>query len=209
MDILLKFLIGVTIILIIIINYTYVYDGTDWFSNDINNKYYRVKNGNNTNKKIRSNLLAVLDDKLNIIVNSLSNGGGNGGTNGIAVNRLIHTWNRGVTIKETGNMESDAAYVVNKQYMSFCLKNFCNGTDCDGNISLENINLLTYVGIHELSHIMSDEIGHGDEFKTNFKYLLAYAKNLKYKELPLYVDLTKLKKTPEKYCGVSIINSIS
>ena len=64
-------------------------------------------------------------------------------------------------------MESDAAYVINKQYMSFCLKNFCNESECE--VSLETVNLLTYVGIHELSHIMSNEIGHGDEFKTNFK----------------------------------------
>ena len=201
---LIKLLILIIIILIIIINYTYIYDGTDWFQNDINDKYYRVKNGSNSTKKLRANLLATLDDKLGFIVQSLSTGN----VSGNAINRLISNWNKGVTIKEIGNMESDAAYVVNKQYMSFCLKNFCDADSCDENINFENINLLTYVGIHELSHIMSDEIGHGDEFKTNFKYLLSHAKKLKYNGLPLYVDLTKLK-TPNKYCGVSIINSIS
>jgi hypothetical protein len=104
-------------------------------------------------------------------------------------------------------LESDAAYVINKKYMSFCLKDF-------NNINLEVLNLLTYVGIHELSHVMSNETGHGDEFKQNFKFLLGYSKNLKYydkllnREVQLYISLNKLN-TPNDYCGVSIINSIN
>ena len=112
-------------------------------------------------------------------------------------------------------MEPEAAYVVNKQYISVCLKTFCTGdNNCDNSTTQENINLLTYVGIHELSHIMSNEIGHGDEFKQNFHFLLDHSKKINFydkilrKTTPLYIDLSKLK-TPSKYCGVSIINSIT
>ena len=79
---------------------------------------------------------------------------------------------------------------------------------------LKMINLMTYVGIHEISHIMSVEIGHGDEFKENFQFLLNYSKTLMYidpltfKEVPLYIQLDKLK-TADNYCGVQLVNSIN
>ena len=104
-------------------------------------------------------------------------------------------------------MESDAAYVINKKYMSFCLQK-------SRSPNLAEINLITYVAIHELAHIMSIEIGHGTEFIVNFEYLLDFAKGLKYydpilkKEYPLFIHLKDLE-TSDSYCGVSIVNSIS
>ena len=59
----------------------------------------------------------------------------------------------------------------------------------------------TFVAIHELSHVMSIDIGHGDEFWTNFKFLLENAekagiyKNIDYKE------------TPQTYCGMEITDN--
>jgi hypothetical protein len=176
--------------------YFYVYDGTCNTFSYIDNKYYKVRN--TPAKYNKANLLANLKLKLGIIVNSLP-------TNSQTTN-LKNNWNRGISLKETGNMETDAAYVINKQYMSFCLNN--------SEITIENINLLTYVGIHELSHVMSYEIGHGEEFKTNFKYLLDQAKNLTYHDnllnqnIPVFIDLHNIK-TPDHYCGVSLTNSIS
>ena len=181
--------------------YNNIYDGTISQLSNINNKEYYVRN--TSDKEFKADLLGTLDEKLNIIVNSLSNEK----NKSESVNRLINNWNNEVKIKEIGNMESDAAYVINKKYMSFCLKDFKS-------VSPEILNLLTYVGIHELSHVMSNETGHGDEFKQNFKFLLDYSKQLTYndkllkKQVPLYVSLNKLN-TPDNYCGVSIINSIN
>ena len=91
--------------------------------------------------------------------------------------------------------------------MSFCLPE-------DTSSSIDNLNLMTYVGIHELSHIMSNETGHGNEFVKNFEFLLNYSKGLKYFDsmandyLPVYIQLDKLN-TPDNYCGVPLINSIN
>ena len=211
-NILIKFLILVCFLLIFIINYTYIYDDTDWCTSTINNKKYRIRNGPISIKQIKCNLLANLNDKLDFIIFSLSREQ----NKSISINRLLSNWNRGILIKETGSMERDAAYVINKQYLSICLKGFCSSINCDNNTinNLDNINLLTYVGIHEMAHIMSEEIGHGAEFKANFKFLLEYSKKLKLydpllkKEYPVYIELSKLN-TPDSYCGVSIINSIN
>jgi predicted metal-dependent hydrolase len=208
-NVLINYLIIVCILLIFIINYTYVYDDTDWFTSTLDNRKYRVRNGPENIKKMKCDLLANLKNKMDFIIYSLSKEPDINEN----INRLLNNWSRGIVIKEIGSMEPDAAYVINKQYLSICLKNFCNSTNCD-KYTLDNINLLTYVGIHEMAHIMSEEIGHGKEFKNNFKFLLDYSKNLKIydpllkDEFPVYIELSKLK-TPESYCGVSIINSIN
>jgi hypothetical protein len=148
--------------------------------------------------------LALIKLKLETIVKNLAN---SEYSSNPAVSRLIANWNRGVTVKEIGNLETDAAYVINKQYMSFCLPD-------DITKSIDKINLMTYVGIHELAHIMSIETGHGDEFVKNFEFLLNYSKRLKYtdpitrNELPVYIQLDKLN-TDDNYCGVPLINSIN
>lgn len=204
-----KYLLVLFIVLCFIIFYTYFYDNTTWYTSTIDSRKYRVRNGPNDVKQEKSNLLANLNLKLNFVISNLSNEP----DKSEAVNRLITNWNRGISTKEIGIMEPEAAYVINKQYMSICLKNFCNSLNCKEN-NIENINLLTYVGLHEMGHIMSEEIGHGDEFKTNFRFLLDYSKNLNLydpilnQEYPIYIELTKLN-TPSSYCGVSIINSIT
>ena len=188
---LLKFIYLFFIISCVVVFYYYIYDGTEYMVSTIDGKSYKVQDG--PDMQIRVDSLAILNDKLNTIVNNLKNSN----SNSYAVQKLIKNWDRGVTIKEIGKMETDAAYVINKQYMSFCLRDINN-----------NMNLLTYVGIHELSHIMSDEIGHGKEFVKNFEFLLNYAKTLKYQGEPLYIPLNQTK-TPDNYCGVSLENSIS
>ena len=189
-------------ILGIIIFYKYIYDGTDYIKSNIDNKYYRVRSTNG--KEEKADLLAIMNTKLNLIVSTLSKSEHSSNGN---IQRLIQNWNKGVSIKEIGKMETDAAYVINKQYMSFCLPENTSKT-------IDNLNLMTYVGIHELAHIMSNETGHGDEFIQNFEFLLNYAKTLNYydpiikKELPVYIQLNKLN-TADNYCGVSLVNSIS
>jgi hypothetical protein len=186
----------------IIMFYRYVYDGTDYIKSNIDGKSYRVRSSKG--KEEKADLLAIMHTKLNLIVNSLKNS--TYSTNG-NIQRLVQNWEKGVSIKEIGKMETDAAYVINKQYMSFCLPE-------DTAKTVDNLNLMTYVGIHELAHIMSNETGHGDEFIQNFEFLLNYAKTLEYtdpilkEKMPVYIQLNKLN-TADNYCGVSLTNSIN
>jgi len=194
-------MIGVTVIGFLF--YKYIYDGTTSVFSSIDNKYYNVRRGND--KEARADILAVLYGKFKIIVTSLENDPKH--VNQANVQRLIKKWKSGISVKEIGNMESDAAYVINKQNMSFCLQKSKN------EILLEELNLITYVAIHELAHIMSVETDHGAEFIMNFEFLLNYAKNLVYydpffkKQIPLYIQLNKLN-TSNSYCGVRLENSV-
>jgi len=183
--------------------YKHIYDGTEYLKSTVDNNNYRVRKGQD--QQLRADILAILNGKFAIIVNNLKNDPNYFSNR--AVQRLIRNWEDGVSIKEIGNMENDAAYVINKKNMSFCLQKTKN------QVILEELNLITYVGIHELSHIMSEEIGHGPEFIENFEFLLNYSKNITYydpllkRQLPLYIQLNKLN-TSDKYCGVSLENSV-
>jgi len=77
---------------------------------------------------------------------------------------------------------------------------FCTTTKKDGG-SLIDENTLTFVALHELSHIMTKSIGHTDEFWKNFKFMLECAKKCgEYNPIDY-------KKEPQKYCGMKITDN--
>jgi hypothetical protein len=197
------------IIIFLLIFKSYIFDGTKEHVSSIDNEVYKIRSG--TDSQLRANLLAFIKLKLGILVQSLAQD--QRYTNNPDVQRLVSNWNKGVTIKEIGNWESDAAYVINKQYMSFCLQDNPNKGKVK-NTNIEDTNLITYVSIHELAHIMSIETDHGSEFIRNFQFLLGYAQNLTYTNPftnvveKLYIPLNNLK-TADNYCGVELKKSIN
>jgi hypothetical protein len=96
-------------------------------------------------------------------------------------------------IMETLPTSEFTAYSQNKgEKMAFCLN-----TEKEGN-QLIDPNTLTFVALHELSHIATKSIGHKEEFWTNFKFLLEEASKIGIYEQVDY------KKKPARYCGTSI-----
>jgi hypothetical protein len=201
---------GVLLILVFVFFIRYFYDGTDTFKSTLDGKAYKVRLSKDS--QLKADLLAFIKMKLNILVEALSEDSAL--NNNKAVQRLISNWTRGVSVKEIGYLESDAAYVLNKQDMSFCLQDGPDPGSRTKTTSFEDTNLITYVGIHELAHIMSEENGHGSEFIDNFEYLLNYSKNISYtnpfngKIELLYTPLNQVKNTSDNYCGVKLVNSI-
>ena len=96
-------------------------------------------------------------------------------------------------INETLPTSEFTAYSENKgEKLAFCLNTTKDGDD------LIDIGTLTFVAIHELSHIMTTSVGHKQEFWLNFKFLLEQAK-----EANIY-DPIDYKKKPKEYCGMTI-----
>jgi len=75
---------------------------------------------------------------------------------------------------------------------------FCLNRDKQDNSGLIDINTLTFVAIHELSHVMTKSIGHNNEFWENFKFLLQEAKDAGIH------DPVDYKKKPQEYCSMKI-----
>ena len=99
-------------------------------------------------------------------------------------------------ISETLPTSELTAYSENKgEKLAFCLNTTKEGD------KLIDINTLTFVAIHELSHIMTKSEGHKQIFWQNFKFLLQNAK-----EANIYVPVD-YKKAPQEYCGMKITDN--
>ena len=97
-------------------------------------------------------------------------------------------------VSETIPGSQYTSYSVNKgEKLSICIR------DKETNKFLD-MNTITFVAIHELSHVMSESVGHTEEFWTNMKFLLEGAV-----KLSIYTPID-YSKQPIKYCGM-IINS--
>ena len=108
------------------------------------------------------------------------------------VTRLVEGFNP-KSISETLPTSEMTAYSENKgEKIAFCLN-----TEKD-NDTLIDLNTLTFVALHELSHIITTSIGHKQDFWQNFKFLLENAVAIN-----IYNPID-YKKKPKKYCGMDI-----
>jgi len=156
----------------------------------VDGKKYCVRERNNIQRA--SNLLARTTEKLEYLVKNV----GQRYPERDNVTRLVENFNP-TTIKETLPTSEYTAYSENKgEKIAFCLNKKKKNND-----NLIDSNTLTFVAIHELSHIMTESIGHSEEFWNNFKFLLENAVELK-----LYTPVD-YKKTPENYCGMDITDN--
>ena len=99
-------------------------------------------------------------------------------------------------ISETLPTSELTAYSENKgEKIAFCLNKKKNGS------KLIDINTLTFVALHELTHVGTKSVGHGQEFWQNFRWILQNAK-----EAGIYSPID-YKKYPEEYCGMTITDN--
>jgi len=113
------------------------------------------------------------------------------------VKKLVNGFNP-KKISETLPTSELTAYSENKgEKIAFCLNKKKKETDD----KLIDLNTLTFVAIHELSHIMTTSIGHKQDFWQNFKFLLENAKNAN-----IYQPID-YKKENQEYCGMTITDN--
>jgi len=111
------------------------------------------------------------------------------------VKRLVEGFNP-QKISETLPTSTLTAYSENKgEKLAFCLNKKKENNE------LIDINTLTFVALHELSHIMTVSIGHKQDFWNNFKFVLQNAKDAHIYEPIDY------KKEPRDYCGMKITDN--
>jgi hypothetical protein len=88
------------------------------------------------------------------------------------------------------------AYSENKgEKMAFCLN-----TEKGGDKLIDE-NTLAFVGIHEVSHIATESVGHTDEFWKNFKFFLQEAEKIN-----IYTPVD-YKKNPVSYCSMKLTDN--
>jgi hypothetical protein len=98
-------------------------------------------------------------------------------------------------ISEGSHESGYTSYSINKgERVVVCLRNKDN--------SFADRNVVMYVAIHELAHIMTSEVGHTAAFWNNFRRLLQVAVS---ERIYHRVDYSK---HPSPYCGITISQSV-
>jgi predicted metal-dependent hydrolase len=99
-------------------------------------------------------------------------------------------------LSESTPNDKYTSYSVNKgEKLVFCLRARNN------NETLVEPNIMIFVALHELSHIMTKSVGHTEEFWNNFRILLRVAIRQK-----IYHNLD-FNNNPQDYCGTKITDT--
>lgn len=149
-------------------------------------KTYCVRDTPNFKKS--ANLLATVSQKMSKLVKYTYSKY----PNQEDIQRLYKNFNPD-KIMETLPTSEYTAYSENKgSKIAFCLRKHKE------KYQLIDINTLTFVAIHELSHLMTKSIGHETEFWNNFKFLLKCSV-----EIGIYTPID-YSNEPKSYCGMEI-----
>ena len=158
----------------------------DKIESSVNGKKYYVRNLPDKNEA--ADKLANIGMSLQKLIDSLNEKDKEKGED---ILRLKKSFNSDyITENIPGSMY--VAYSVNKcEELSICIR------EKDTEKFIDN-NTIIFVAIHELSHIMTDELGHTKLFWDNMKYLLEKAGSL-----GIYNKID-YNKYPVMYCGMEI-----
>ena len=144
-------------------------------------------------KQRAANLLAKLRMRLSTLMDSLTQSY----PNKPQVQRLVKNFKADPNrfLESTPDAEH-TSYSVNKgESVHFCLR------QRDGTEQLVDDNVMMFVAIHEMAHMITKSIGHEPEFWNNFGWLLREAESKN-----LYIP-TDFKSHPVMYCGVTITDA--
>lgn len=185
-------ILGYLLVAFIVIICVYLYFDSDSFQlkcvvSTVDGNKYCVRE--RANLKNAADLLAKVTDKCKNLVKYV----GEKYPDQENIKRLISGYNP-QKIMETLPTSEYTAYSENKgEKIAFCL------SPKKGDLNnLIDEHTLTFVAIHELSHVMTKSIGHKSEFWDNFKFLLENAKESGIHEPRNY------KEKPQEYCSMKI-----
>lgn len=137
-----------------------------------------------------ANMLADISDKLTKLVEHVVSS--NPDREGIQ--QLKRNFNSRNIIENTPGGQY-TAYSVNKgEQLALCLRDAKDDTFIE-------LNLIIFVAIHEIAHVMTDEVGHTKKFWNNMRYLLEEGE-----KIGIYTP-EDYSKNPKMYCGLEINSS--
>lgn len=156
---------------------------------EIDNKKYLVRNL--PDKNHAANLLANIRKKLDKLKIHLEKEY----SDDPRTERLVKRFNPDAIV-EAGANSKHTSYSINKgEKVVLCLRSR------DENQNLEDENIVMFVVLHEISHIITKSIGHTQEFWDNFEFILKESVKI---NIYTHVDFNS---NPASYCGVKITDS--
>jgi predicted metal-dependent hydrolase len=189
MDELIKFIITFVLLLTMYLFIDRKQSGLIYVKSTLDNNVYLVRNVED--KQNAANLMSSIRQKLDKLIEFLCKKY----PNDERCFRLKRKFNPN-NIEESESGSKFTSFSVNKgEKIVFCIRSK------DKYANLEDENLIIFVALHELGHIMTKSIGHTKEFWDNFRFLLK--ESIK---IGIYIR-HDFKNKPEKYCGTLITDT--
>jgi len=185
----------VLVITAIVIIFTFLIQAEQSFGNmvyvqsSINGKKYKVRKLED--KKEAADMLADTHEKLKKVCKILE-------INHNSDERVIRLKDKfpHTTLQESDGYGNQTSFSINKgEKIVLCLRSK------DGSNKLVDKNLLLFVALHEISHIMTKSIGHTSEFWDNFKFVLKECQN------DGIYKCINFSSNPKSYCGITVTSS--
>lgn len=179
----------IVLILSFLIQSEKIFDDMTYVKSTVNNKKYKVRKLDDKEKA--ANILAETHDVLHEVCDILEESNPDDERVRILKERFKNT-----RLEESTGNSSQTSFSINKgEKIVLCLRKK------DGTNELVNKNLLLFVALHEISHIMTKSIGHKKEFWDNFKFILKECqKRGIYKCIDFEIN-------PKAYCGITVTSS--
>ena len=188
MDTFVLIYIGVIILFLILIFFDNKKKDMEYIKSDVDKKEYLVRKL--PDREEAANLLAQTREKLLELREYLEGKY----PDDERVKRLSRFHN--TIIVESQPKSKFTSFSVNEgEKIVFCLRSR------NSDEKLVNLNLLMFVALHELAHVITKSVGHTEEFWDNFKWILVQAVKTK-----IYKP-HDFQKKPEEYCGTQITDS--
>lgn len=158
----LTIIILLVLILILLIKNNYLFDNTVNIKSTVDSKIYTVQNIEN--KETASDVLAIMSKKIKIISIYLRENIDKYPKYEKYIKKLFLQKEK-IILKENDLNNHNTSYTINKgEEIVMCLRSKKNG-------KIHDINLLTYVMLHELAHVLCPENNHTELFKEIFIFL--------------------------------------
>jgi hypothetical protein len=182
----------------------YIYSEIKYVKSDIDGKTYLIRRGNNKSEKFlkdSANTLALINKNVTKLIEHLNNNFSNDNEKIYFIKKLNQNY-KPYILSEAAVDPRYTTYTIDKRDMHVCLRTR------DKNEHIYDINILMYVVLHELAHLCNYNqkgypiLGHGEEFRLIFKFLVEEAIKLGIYRHVNYSD------NPKEYCGIMITTSI-
>lgn len=193
---------GLLLVIYLVYNMIYVYSEIQYVTADLDGKTYMIRRGNNHTKtffKESANTLAMINQRMEKLIDHLEKDYSSDSSKNYFIKKLRYNYNP-YMISEAALDKRYTTYTVDKQDMHICLRTR------NSEEKVYDMNTLMYVVLHESAHLANYSqdgtaiIGHGNEFKMVFKFLVEQSIKI---GIYNYVDYANI---PQEYCGL-IMNS--
>jgi hypothetical protein len=112
----------------------------------------------------------------------------------LIVTALQKRYNAKALIENDPPSAKETSYTQNKgEIIALCLREKITGQN-----KFHSLDVIKFVMLHELAHVVTPELDHSESFWNNFRFLLEFAEKKRLYSAPNFAE------EPQHYCGMTI-----